>query len=526
MADDRASDSARGARAAGAAGAENQARTPSASASARGLVGAANGAANGVVNGVVGGARPLVSRESAFTALAVVGAAGVLSELLSAPPMIAVALVLIAAITGVVIILSGTRRDAAPVRVDALDQLRATLAAGPRESGEELVALVRERLAAANLTATNLRAVLDADRDPVLATDSAGELVIWNRATCDFFDKPAPALRGRIIDELFTQSEVLGLHASAVAGQARSAQVRMNRQGAMRVYEVVAAPAALELGGLSTRSRATYAEPGVVLTLRDVTELARAVQLKTDFVANASHELRTPLSSIKAAAETLGEMVEEPPMAARLVQMIAANTTRLEELTRDLLDLSRLETPEASVELSRVRVSELFESLASVFETACKERNLRLVFETAPDDSPDAGSDAGEFESDPRLLSLILKNLIENSTKFAYEGTAIRVLVSRASPRDALRIQVIDQGVGIPLNAQDRIFERFYQVDLSRAGGTSRRGTGLGLAIVKHAAKALGGTISVQSVWKEGTTMTVELPTIPPASKKEGGFAR
>ncbi|MCC6971162.1 MAG: hypothetical protein IT434_13190 [Phycisphaerales bacterium] len=510
MADDGTTDPARGAPSGGATSAENRARTPIAPGSARSPAGA------------VSGARPLVSRESAFTALAVVGAAGVLSELLSAPPMIAVALVLIAAITGVVVVLSGSRRDAAPVRVDALDQLRATLAAGPRESGEELVALVRQRLAAANLTASNLRAVLDADRDPVLATDSAGELVIWNRATCDFFDRPAPALRGRVIDELFTQSEVLGLHAAAVAGQARAAQVRMNRQGVMRVYEVVAAPAALELGGLSTRSRATYAEPGVVLTLRDVTELARAVQLKTDFVANASHELRTPLSSIKAAAETLGEMVEEPPMAARLVQMVAANTTRLEELTRDLLDLSRLETPEASVELAPVRLSELFESLAPVFEAACKERNLRLVFEAGPVADPGAGpganSDADEFESDPRLLSLILKNLIENSTKFAYEGTAIRVVASRGSSGDALRIQVIDQGVGIPLNAQDRIFERFYQVDLSRAGGTSRRGTGLGLAIVKHAAKALGGTISVQSVWKEGTTMTVELPAIPPAA--------
>lgn len=455
--------------------------------------------------------KPLVSRESALTALAVVGVAGILSEALGAPPLIAVALVLIACITGSVIVLSGARRDAAPVRIDALDHLRATLGASGREPVEELVGLVREKLAAANLAAANLRAVLDADRDPVIATDSAGELVIWNRATCDFFAKPAQALQGRIIDELFTQAEVLGLHASAVGGQARAGQVRMNREGAMRVYEVVAAPAALELTGLSTRSRATYAEPGVVLTLRDVTELARAVQLKTDFVANASHELRTPLSSIKAAAETLGEMVEEPPMAARLVQMIAANTTRLEELTRDLLDLSRLETPEASIELSTVRLGDLFESLVPVFEAPCKERNLRLVFEPSPD--------ASEFTSDPRLLSLILKNLIENATKFAYEGTAIRVVVSRASPRDAVRIQVIDQGIGIPLNAQDRIFERFYQVDLSRAGGASRRGTGLGLAIVKHAAKALGGTISVQSVWKEGTTMTVELPAIQPAAE-------
>lgn len=460
------------------------------------------------------GVQPLVLRESALGALMVVGVAAVLNEALDVSPVIAICLVLISCVTAVVILLSGTRRDSSPVRVDTLGRLRSAVQATGRESSDELVSLVRERLAAALLDGANLRAVLDADRDPVIATDSAGELVIWNRAAGEFFEKPLPALRGRIVDELFTQSEVLALHAAAVKGHVRSAQVRMSRQGVTRVYEVMAAPAALELSGLSTRSRASYAEPGVVLTLRDVTELSRAVQLQTDFVANASHELRTPLSSIKAAAETLGELVPEPPMAARLVQMITTNTTRLEELTRDLLDLSRLETPEASIEASSVRLRELFEQLAPVFEAPCKERHLRLVFEPSPE--------VEEISSDPRLLSLILKNLIENSTKFAYEGTTIRVLATRLAGRDGVRLQVIDQGVGIPLNAQDRIFERFYQVDLSRAGGAARRGTGLGLAIVKHAVKALGGTIGVQSVWKEGTTMTVDLPGIGPAPRGDG----
>lgn len=453
--------------------------------------------------------RPLVMRESALGAVLVISAAAVLTEALNAPALVSIAVIMIAATTSGVILLSGTRRDASPVRVDSLEQLRATLGADAATPVDDLVALVRDRLGASVVSASNLRAVIDADQNPVLATDSAGEVVIWNRAAAEFFDKAASTLQGRIIDELFTQSEVLGLHAAAVAGHARSGQVRIARSGVTRIYEVVAAPAALELAGLATRSRTTFAEPGVVLTLRDVTELSRAVQLKTDFVANASHELRTPLSSIKAAAETLGDLVDGPPMASRLVQMISANTIRLEELTRDLLDLSRLETPEATVELSPTRVGELFDSLAPVFEQACKERNLRLVFEAAPD--------MREIESDPRLLSLILKNLIENSTKFAYEGTSIRVVASPLPGRGGARLQVIDQGVGIPLSAQARVFERFYQVDLSRTGGATRRGTGLGLAIVKHAAKALGGSVSVQSVWKEGTTMTVDLPHPGPA---------
>jgi signal transduction histidine kinase len=112
----------------------------------------------------------------------------------------------------------------------------------------------------------------------------------------------------------------------------------------------------------------------------------------------------------------------------------------------------------------------------------------------------------------------VVRNLIDNATKFAYERTAVVVSVERLGPA-GIRIRVSDQGVGIPLGQQQRIFERFYQVDPSRAGFAVRRGTGLGLAIVKHAVKLLGGNIGVESVWKQGTTMTVELQNCLPGGK-------
>jgi two-component system phosphate regulon sensor histidine kinase PhoR len=245
------------------------------------------------------------------------------------------------------------------------------------------------------------------------------------------------------------------------------------------------------------------------VTLRDITEQATALQLKTDFVANASHELRTPLASIKTAAETLADLGDESPaMRSRLVSMIASNAARLEELSRDLLDLSSLESVETKSAMDRIDVLEIARDLHDLFETACAERRIALEF--------DLDDRLRSVWTDGRLLRLVLRNLIDNAIKFAYEDTAVRVrgVVVNAGPaeRDAARFEVIDLGIGIPLAQQQRVFERFFQVDAARSGSPRRRGTGLGLAIVKHALRAIGGTIQVKSVWQQGTTMTVVLP--------------
>lgn len=358
-------------------------------------------------------------------------------------------------------------------------------------------------LAAHRVDLANAQALLDSLADPVLATDPAGWVIRWNRAAAIFFDRPGDQLAGLGIDELFSQAEVLGMHAVAAAGTTRQGQVKVARQGVNRIFQVLATPASLDLG--PTKGSLASA---VVLTLRDVTDLATAVQLKTDFVANASHELRTPLASIRAAVETMAEPDADPAMMGRFVQMIATNVGRLEELTRDLVDLSRLESPEAPVEIGPVSVVEMLEGLRAVFEPVCVERKLVIDYDLPPE--------LVVIESDPRALTLIFKNLLENATKFAYEGTSVRV-VGRVVPgerdgRAGASFEVIDSGIGIPLSHQPRIFERFYQSDSARSGGAQRRGTGLGLAIVKHAVKSLGGTVSVSSVWKQGTTMTVELP--------------
>lgn len=358
-----------------------------------------------------------------------------------------------------------------------------------------------------------LRRVLEGVPSPVIALDRAGVVVAHNASAREFFADRPGALLGLTLEELFTQAEVLGQHSAALAGTARTGQIRVTTREGVRTFQVLTAPAPRGSGAGGTGTGATGGGVAVVLTLRDITELATAVQLKTDFVANASHELRTPLSSIRAAVETMADGAwDDHAMRGRLAQLIAQNVERLEDMVRDLLDLTRLESPEAPVQSVPVDLREVFAQLRETFGTESAERSLALAFEPAPGTTT--------LRTDPRLLHLILKNLLENAIKFAYAGTTVRVVAERAGEIDdptrrvGLRLRVIDRGIGIPLANQQRIFERFYQVDPARSGGAPRRGTGLGLAIVKHAVKVLGGTITVDSIWKEGTTMTVELPGV------------
>jgi signal transduction histidine kinase len=393
---------------------------------------------------------------------------------------------------------------------DMPEELR-PLARSVAELGER----VRGQLKEVAKKSRNLEALIDAMDEPLLVTGEEDRVLLCSRSAERILDVEAGALVGRPIHELFTQAEVLQAHGAAKAGTTRRGRVRLMTALGQRTFQVSAAPLPAAWG------RGVF---GAVLALRDVTELDQAVQVKTDFVANASHELRTPVAAIRSAAETLESAADDPAMSARLRGMIVSHAQRLEEMLRDLLDLSRLESPDAPVTVEPVDLGDLERTLRHLSEHACAERGLSLSFEFE--------EELRGLRTDRKLLTLILRNLVENATKFAHDGTTIRVLGSvieeevprggargvRAAERPAgkgvVRFEVIDRGVGIPLAQQERVFERYYQVDPSRTatGPAWRRGTGLGLAIVKHAAKALGGVARLSSVWGQGTTVFVEFP--------------
>ncbi|MEO0512813.1 MAG: ATP-binding protein [Planctomycetota bacterium] len=378
-------------------------------------------------------------------------------------------------------------------------------------------------------------ALLEAIGLPTLVATPNGVVAVANSRARAYLS-PKREIVGRPLEELFTKAEILDLISSARGGVSRGSRVRVPTPDGTTVLDVLAAalpdgvalpepePEPESRSRSGTIDGAGRQESGtrhaVLLSLRDVTELSLALQLKTDFVANASHELRTPISAIRAAVDTLSVAGDDAAMRAKLLDMVDRHTTRLDELVRDMLDLSKLESPDAPLRIRDVAASEIARELSEGLATACERRGITLTF-----DLP------GSFErlrTDRRVLMLILKNLVENAVKFADDNTEVRIdgvalppRVEQGQPDDSpgARFRVIDRGEGIPLQQQQRVFERFFQNDEARSGEPRKRGTGLGLAIVKHGVRALGGSVSVESVWQKGTTMTVDLPSVLPATE-------
>ncbi len=349
-----------------------------------------------------------------------------------------------------------------------------------------------------------LNSVFDSADIPMLGTDAQGRLSLINQRAVEVM-KILPSLVGRSFDEVFPQRALWELESLARDHEAGHAKFTIAIDGEIREFDVSADP--IPFSG------------GAVLTFRDITELSRAMTLKADFVANASHELRTPIASIKGAVETLaGPAQNDPRMSARLIEMITSNATRLEMLASDLLDLSKLESEDQPPQITEVVLADFIAHIIAAFKLSCERKSLQVVTEIE--------DGLTLLSTDPTLLALILRNLLSNAIKFAHEGTAVRVTVERAqvaadrtAPAPAelnhpmgVKLSVIDQGIGIPLAQQQRVFERFYQVDDARTGSVAKRGTGLGLAIVKHAARRLGGSVMLESVYQSGTTVSVELP--------------
>lgn len=247
------------------------------------------------------------------------------------------------------------------------------------------------------------------------------------------------------------------------------------------------------------------AEAGRLLVLTDVTALMRAIRSRSDFVANASHELRTPIAAIKTAVETLLKMnlAEERDAATRFVGIIARHAARLEALVSDLLDLAKVESPAARFEPGNLHLQRVVDDLRSRWEEELQGKDLRWRSEVS--------AEASEVTANGHLLSMVLDNLVDNAIKFTAAGGEIVVGTARRGQR--VVIEVVDTGCGIPKDDQERVFERFYQVDAVRTGtGSDKRGTGLGLSIVRHAVSAMGGTVSLASSVGVGTRVTIEMP--------------
>ncbi len=241
-----------------------------------------------------------------------------------------------------------------------------------------------------------------------------------------------------------------------------------------------------------------------VLIASDISEQLAADKAKSEFIATVSHELRTPLTSIKGALGIIdaGVLGDIPPKMGDLVSMALKNSSRLERLINDILDMEKAEAGKMEYVFAPVDLSQVVEDSLSANKGYAEAHHVKFIAKGT--ESPAWIS--GDYD---RLMQ-VLANLMSNAAKFSNENDEIKISIVPSA--DKVRLSVKDQGCGIPEEAQATIFDKFTQADSSDQRG--KAGTGLGLSIVKMMVESHGGTIDFISDAENGTEFFVDFDLI------------
>ena len=324
----------------------------------------------------------------------------------------------------------------------------------------------------------------------VLVLDRDGRIQLVNQSLEKLFRLPAD-VRGRTILEAFRLSDldevVRNLRIdSRVSGRS------IELAGMEERWVEVNAAAVVDRDGIQS---------GSILVFHDLTRVKQLENTRQEFVANVSHELRTPLSLIKGFVETLLESSpRDAETTTRFLQTIEKHTDRLTYLIEDLLTISRLESGQVALNLQKVDLADEVRRVVEDLRLRAGERGIAIR---------DLVPGGLEARADADRLQQVLFNLVENAIKYGRSEGCI-VIGGKAREDGKVELWVKDDGPGIPPDARERIFERFFRVDRARSRETG--GTGLGLSIVKHIIQAHGGEVWVKSEPGAGATFYFTLP--------------
>lgn len=241
----------------------------------------------------------------------------------------------------------------------------------------------------------------------------------------------------------------------------------------------------------------------ILILLSDESEAERVHQVRRDFVANISHELKTPIGALSILSEAVQSAKSDPEAVTKFASRMQSESKRLSDLVQAIINLSRLQDSDPLQVPKELRVSDLISEAVDQCQTTSEARNI-WVSVTDESDAVVLG--------DREQLIMALHNLIENAINYSPEKT--KVSLTTKVENDIVEISIADQGIGIPEDELDRIFERFYRVDPARSRETG--GTGLGLSIVKHVAIKHGGEVKVWSSPAVGSTFALRLPIFHP----------
>ncbi len=358
-----------------------------------------------------------------------------------------------------------------------------------RAAETELSALRRAQEESAVQIQTQQEALFNSMAEGLLVLDQAGRIQLANRAFTGLFGVTADvrsrtimeALRlhelADLVDSLGTRKEVLGY------------EIKLSRPNERW----------LQVNGAAIVDSAGRRQ-GTILVFHELTRLKHLERARQEFVANVSHELRTPLSLIKGYVETLLDGArDDPEVATKFLQTIDRNAERLKLLIEDLLTISELESGRVKLNLQSVQLQAVTEKVVGDLKARAEAKAMKLSNE-AP---------ALRVRADADRLEQVLGNLVDNAIKYGRREGTVRI-GARVADAGEVEVVVEDDGPGIPPEALERVFERFYRVDKARS--REQGGTGLGLSIVKHIVQSHGGRVWVKSEAGQGARFYFTLP--------------
>jgi two-component system sensor histidine kinase SenX3 len=251
-------------------------------------------------------------------------------------------------------------------------------------------------------------------------------------------------------------------------------------------------------------ARVAPLDENLILVLADDQTTARRIEeTRRDFVANISHELKTPIGAIALLAEAVEDAADDAAAVRNFASRMGIESARLTDLVSQIIELSRLQSDNPLVDPEIVDIDEVLVEAVDRRRMDAERNRITLTV---------AGISGTRVLGSARQLGVAVGNLVENAIAYSDPGARVVVAahVQAKSDDDYIEITVSDNGIGIPPDEVDRIFERFYRVDYARSRANG--GTGLGLAIVKHIAAIHGGEVSVWSQVGQGSTFTISIP--------------
>lgn len=316
----------------------------------------------------------------------------------------------------------------------------------------------------------------------LILLDTGSKILFINHSCKELFDVPSIRYEGKHISTFNSSEQLRETVSAALKGESYSAMLRLPEK---------------QVQFLGNPVRENDQVTGAVLLVMDVTTNQKAEQLRKEFSANVSHELKTPLTSISGYAELMQNNLVQQADIPAFAGKIYDEAQRLLTLVNDIIKISQLDERDIRMSKETVDLYQVGEEVCSRLAPVAKKAAVEVRLK---------GKHVSILAAKQLMYDLVY-NLCENAIKYNVENGSVTVSVYKSEGHAVVRVS--DTGIGIPMEYQERIFERFYRIDKSHSKQTG--GTGLGLSIVKHAVEYQGGYIEIHSNKREGTTITVHL---------------